>query len=203
MRISKPRRGRKANRRLDMTEIRSLVADQRTWCAVAIVTAPDDGSKWWRIVNNREGAPADIVVDVITQPDLIPLTCRLGGFSGRHGVLEVPAVGDEVIVGVPAGQIDFMPTILGHVSNSIGAMGGQGAAEARTVIVNAQVLVHDGEGGAVSLALKSDVQQVRDELTAHTHLFGELTCTGGTVAGSVAPGPSVTAPVGTSILLGK
>lgn len=189
------KRGKSAHR-LDLTPLKEALKDRRCWTCLAICAAPEGEDSHFEILTDEDNNPIDILVDVITQPDELELTCRLGGMSAI-GILTVPAIGDEVLVCLPGGQIDFMPTIVALMST--GRMPKaplQGPAPLRTLIVNFEVLVHDGLGGAEELAYKSDVQAVRDELHEHEHDYipgssGTATTTGG---------PSVTAPVGTSVL---
>lgn len=192
-RITRPNRGRRPRKRLDLTDVRSLVADRRIWCSVGKVIVPDDheGAQHFELVTGAGGAITDILVEVELQPSLQDVTCRMSGFAGGagRGIWTVPAVGDEVLVMLPEGQIAFMPTIVGILSTrDIPNDGGQGPAEGRTIIVNSEVLVHDGSGGAVPLALKSDV----DALANYVDTELSLPVVGGgggnaTVATTVAP----------------
>jgi hypothetical protein len=195
-RITKPKRARGAVKRLDLSDMRSLFKDRRVWTAIGIVTAPE-GDEHWQIVQNDQGTSVDVIVEVVLQPSEEPCSCRLAA-----GIFDVPDEGDEVAVLVPDGELDFMPLIVCRLSTN-NLPTAQGPQPGRIAIVRGEVVVHDGAGGAVSLALKSDVQAVRDDLHEHSHAFGSLVCSGGTVSGSTAAGPSVTEPTGTSVLLGK
>lgn len=164
----------KATRRLPVAELRELVRDHRSWCRLGLVYEPDSGSHYELVV---EGSTlVDVLVEVEIVPDRIPLTCRLSSVAGGSGIgiWTIPAVGDEVIVAVPDGDIAFAPTIVALLSTGdIPNPSGQGPAPGRTIIVNDEVLVHDGSGGAVPLALKSDVQEVVDAIKNSAVLAGD------------------------------
>lgn len=216
----RPKRGRKATKRLDLTDIRAVMRDNRVWSGLAIVVQPDDGP-YWQIIGT-DGEDADIHVEVVLQPSGVPLTARL-----RAGVWEVPAVGDEVAVIIPDGATDFQPIILGILSTgSVPNPSGQGPAPGRILLVKPSVMVHDGAGGAASLALKSDVEAVEAHVVRvdnkyATHIHSDSTTaptTGPVQAGSILPNGSpppnyfdgtALSPadpadiVGTSVLLAK
>jgi hypothetical protein len=196
-RLKKPRRGNRATKRLDLSDLRALLRDRRVWCAIGKVIDPDGNGQHFELVTNAGGALVDITVEVELQPSLQDVTCRMSGFAGTAGagIWTVPAVGDEVIVAIPEGEIAFQPTIIGVLSTrNIPNGGGQGPAAARTIIVNGEVLVHDGSGGAVALALKSDVDNLADYIT-NTLTLPVSGATAGPIAGS--PAPSAT---GTTVL---
>lgn len=203
-RITRPKRGRRPRKRLDLSDMRSLVADRRLWCAIGKVIVPDDheGATHYELVTGPGGAIVDLLVEVELQPGLQDVTCRMSGFAGGAGVgiWTVPAVGDEVLVALPEGMLEFMPTIVAMLSTrDIPNAGGQGPALGRTIIVNGEVLIHDGAGGAVPLAKKSDV----DDLATYVDTELSLTVVGG--GGGNATGATTSAPVaeGTAILRAK
>ena len=201
------RRRKLGAKRLDMTQIAAAFADGRQWATLAIVTKQDGTSSHFELATEGDTL-VDILVDVETVPDGIDLTCRLAGGSGSQGVWQIPAAGDEVIVVLPTGRVDFMPMIVGIMSGqSISNPSGQGPAAGRTVVCNSEVLVHDGDGGAVSLALKSDVQALKDDLdshlteyNAHVHATAGLGTPSPPTVGSVV---TPTTPTGTTVLKGK
>lgn len=205
MRITKPYRGRKAVKRLDLTDMREVFRDRRVWSSVGVVTIPDGESTWWEIVQHDDGSSVDVLVDVVLHPSETPVTCRLAA-----GIFDVPDEGDEVAVILPEGAIDFMPIIVCRLStNSVPTA--QGPQPGRIAIIRDQVVVHDGDGGAVSLALKSDVDDLAgyvsdqfDPAGGHTHKAivpaqPTLIVEGG---GGIGPTTVPTAE-GTSVLLGK
>jgi hypothetical protein len=189
VRIIKPKRSRGPVKRLDLTDMRELFRDHRLWSAVGIVTKPDDAESHYEIV--QSGADAiDILVEVVTQPGLDNLTCRMLG-----GVFDIPDEGDEVAVLVPEGTRDFMPVIVGRLARAVPTV--QGPQPGRIVIVRDEVIVHDGSGGAVSLARKQDVINVNEKYADHKHIAagsptsGPLSPVVGTV---VSPGSPVVPP---------
>jgi hypothetical protein len=178
--ITKPMRGRRPTKRLDLSDIKEALRDQRVWAALAVVTEPDDGSPHWTIV----GGNADVLVEVVTT-DGVPLSCRLAA-----GMWLVPDPGDEVAVLVPDGEVDWMPVITCILSHALPT--DQGPQPNRIVIVRGEVLVHDGTGGAVPLALKSDVEAVDAKLDAHFHQLDSVSIgdpTSGPVS-SIPPNPA-------------
>lgn len=192
MRITKPKRGRGPVKRLDLTDMRELFKDRRLWSAIGIVMAPE-GEQHWEIVQNDAGDGVDIIVEVVTQPGLETVSCRLPA-----GVWDVPDEGDEVAIVFPEGDRDFMPVIVARLStNVVPTAGGQGPQPGRIVIARDEVFVHDGNGGAVSLARKQDVINVDEKYADHKHLAagsptsGPLSPVVGTVA---APGSPVVPP---------
>jgi len=182
MRITAPKRGRRGAKRLDLTDMRDLFRDHRMWFALGIVERPDDGDDTAII-----GA-TDVQIEVVLQPSLQPVTCRLPA-----GVWDVPDEGDEVMVGLPEGAIDFMPVIVGRLSSGhVAAV--QGPQAGRIVLERDEVLVHDGNGGAVSLALKTDVINVDNKYAGHLHLAPNGP-TGGPLATTVPNPPNPNFPV--------
>jgi len=194
------RKRRKGAHRLDLTGLKEALKDRRCWTCLATPVIRDGESEHWSLeLDDVDGSLVDILVTVETQPDGQELTCRLGGMSSV-GALTIPALGDEVLVCVPAGRIDFAPTIVAILSsNDLPNPAGQGPELARTLIVNSEVMVHDGVGGAVPLALKSDVQAIRDDLDGHSHTY----IPGTNPVAQTTLNPSVTAPTGTTVLKAK
>ena len=154
MRTSTPKRGRKAAKRLDLTDLRHILRDTRVWAAIGVATAPEDGSQHWRIETDDAGGQVDILVNVVTQPGGVPLQARLAA-----GVWVVPALGEEVAVLVPDGRFDFMPTIVALLSSNTVP---DGTDPTTIVIARGKVLIHDGAGGAAPLPTLS-------EFNNHTH----------------------------------
>jgi hypothetical protein len=187
------------SKKLDMSDLRKLVADNRIWGVLGIVYAPA-GQQHYSI---EEG---DVLVEVETVPDQLDMTCRLGsafGGAGR-GIWDVPPVGSEVLVMVPSGRIDFQPTIVSVLSSGAVPAGIQ---EGRTIIVSGEVLIYDGDPGeAEPVAKKSDVERVRDEFIGHVHGPGPAPPfpTTGPLEGPAGTTPIVSIDVnGTTILKSK
>lgn len=190
------RKRRKAVHRLDLVSLREALKDRRCWTCLAVTEIPDGETSHFELVVDESGDVTDILVDVVTQPEGQELTCRLD----MRGTIEIPGLGDEVLVCLPSGRIDFMPTITGFMSSgNVPNPAGQGPTIGRILIIKEEVLVHDGTGGAKELAYKSDVQTVRDELHGHEHTY----IPGNNAATTTTLGPSVTSPTGTSVLKGK
>ncbi len=201
MKIHKKLRPDRAVKRLDMAELRHLLRDRRVWSKLAVVTAPEDGGDHYEL-HEEDGKIVDITIEVLTIPDKLDLTCRLGFIGASAGMITIPDVGDEVIVAIPDGEIDFMPAVIAMLPRSgVLDAGAQGPAPARVLIVAAEVLIHDGAGGAVPLALKSDVDALRDYVD-NDLMLPVVGGGGGTAQGPAtsAPGPSAE---GTTVLLAK
>lgn len=201
-RISKPYRGSRGAKRLDLTDMRELFRDRRTWVAIGIVTVPDGASSHFELTDT------DILVDVVLQPSLEDVTCRLGA-----GMWVVPAVGEEVAVTFPEGVRDFMPTIQGILSSGVvpAATGGgaQPPTPTRIAIVRTEVVVHDGPGGANPLPTLASLQATIDKLNAlidayngHTHNTA-VGVTGTPIPGIGGPPTDASNAVGTTVLKAK
>ncbi len=192
MRIDKPRRGKKAAKRFDPSDLRHLMRDHRQWCSIGVVVAPTDGSPHYRL--DMDGADAlDVLVEIVLQPSQEPVTARLSA-----GMFMIPAIGEEVAVIVPSGETSFMPVIACILSSNI-VPTTQGPSPTRIVLVRGEVLIHDGTGGAEPLVRKSDFD-------GHTHPLPELV---GTTTYGVIPDPVLHATGGaadvdgTSVLKAK
>lgn len=163
------RAARRGVKRLDASVLRDLVADQRIWAAVGTVIQPDGeaGAEHYELVPGEAGAIVDILVEVVLEPHNIEVTCRLGGAGGARGVITVPDVGDEVLIVVPDGLVDWMPVIVARMSTGlVPNPTGQGPDTSTTVIMDGRVVVHDGQGGAGPLVRKSDFDGHAHELPA-------------------------------------
>lgn len=142
-------------KKLDLTDLRHVLKDNRQWITLAVVVVPEGESSHFELVED-EGQVVDILVDVETVPDGADLTCRLGGGAVAQGIYTVPSVGDEVVVAVPSGSIAFSPTIIALLSSGeVPNPSGQGPAPGRTLVLNGEVLVHDGTGSTDNLVKKS------------------------------------------------
>jgi hypothetical protein len=188
MKISKPMRGRRPTKRLDMTHLRTLLRDRRIWAALGIVVKPAEGdADHWELVTDDAGNVTDILVEVQLVPSKIEVTARLGGFTSTYGIVCVPNLGDEVIVHVPDGEVDWMPVVIAPLSTggvAGGGAGDQAPAPSRIVVVG-DVYVHDGSGGAEPLVKKS-------EFDGHTHGPGTFISPDGAVTGLSDGADSVT-----------
>lgn len=181
MKIDRPKRGSVGAKRIDLSDIREVLKDQRQWCGIGVVIAPSDGSPHWRIETDDDGTEVDVLVEVVLQPSQIPATCRLAA-----GMWTVPDLDEEVAVIIPAGRIDFMPIVIAILSSNVVPGGGQGPAPTNIVIARGpgtKVYIHDGTGGAEPLVKRS-------EFVGHTHKAPTLT------GASYAPGTDPTAETG-------
>lgn len=196
MKITAPYRGRRASKRLDLTDMREVFRDRRTWCAIGVVTVPDGAAAHFEI------SATDILVDVILQPSLHDVTCRLAA-----GMWLLPDVGEEVVVVLPEGEMSFMPTIVGILSSGVVPTAQQPTPQ-RIAIVRPEVVVHDGSGGAVSLAVLTSLQATIDKLNDLITAYNGHVHTGGTISGSTGVTGTLIADgasdgVGTTVLKGK
>jgi hypothetical protein len=166
MNTARPRRRGAGNKRLDMTEIRSALRDERRWTAIGVIVANTDGSPHWRV--EMDGSEAvDIMVDVVLQPSQVPIECRL-----QAGMWIVPRIGEEVAVSIPDGQIDFLPCIIGILSsNEVPTV--QGPTPDRMVFERDEIVAHDGEGGAVPVAIASDLTALKTAIQNAVVISGD------------------------------
>ena len=123
-RSARPMRGRKASRRVDTGAIEAMVRDGRIWTTLGKVMKPDSANEHWKIKTLDDGGGI-ILIEVETLPDSMDLTCRLGtsGFGGGGGLWAIPPVGSIVVVAVPAGEVEFLPTIVGVLDNNAAPVG--------------------------------------------------------------------------------
>jgi hypothetical protein len=204
MKITAPFRGRRATKKLDLTDMRKAFADQRSWCSIGIVTAPDDGDPHFQITDD------DILVEVVLQPSLVPVTCRLAA-----GMWLLPDVGEEVVVTLPEGELTFMPVIAGVLSTGVVPVTSGGGAQPptpqRIVIARQQVVVHDGSGGANPLPTLASLQATIDKLNDVIDKFNGHKHLGVTAGAAISGLPQLTdlevgsaaAAQGTTVLQGK
>lgn len=193
--LTRPYRGQKSSKRMDMTDMRKLFEDRRMYASIGTVTKPSD-IEHFEIVSDETGTPVDVTVEVILQPSLVPATCRIAAT-----VWTVPEDGEEVAVLIPEGDPGFMPIIVAVLSsNSVPAT--QGPALGTISIVRGQVLVHDGAGGAVALALKSDIDATNAQLGSHSHTVAGVSAGGSTLPSGPPTTPAPTA-VGTTVFKAK
>lgn len=162
----KLKRRRIGAKKLDVSDLKRAIRDQRAWVKLAIVVDVDDDGSHFALVEDEAGNVVDVVVEVETVPDRVQLTCRLTGLVGGAGagIWAVPAIDDEVLVCLPDGELDFMACIVATLG-SRDVPSPDAAHEpspGRTLIVNGEVLIHDGTGGTEPLVKKS-------EFDAHEH----------------------------------
>lgn len=195
--IRSRKRRKKPTKRFPQALLRGMLQqDRRLWTALGVVIDPEGVGEHYELVIEN-GVLVDILIEVETVPQRIHLTgCRLAtaAAGAGQGIWTIPNVGDEVAVLVPDGQIDFSPMVVAILSSGdVPNPSGQGPAPNRTIIVNGEVLVHDGSGGAEALVKKS-------EFDGHTHGSGTYQAGGDDVTGTSSGAASVT---GTTILKAK
>lgn len=189
MRVDRPKRGRRAAKRLDLTDMREVLRDRRVWTGLGIATVLDGNTSHWRIHSDDGTTNVDVLVDLVLQPDQTPITARL-----QSGMWIVPNEGDECAVLIPAGRVDFMPIIVGILSNNSVPSSDEQPQPQRIVIVTNDCVITDGNGGTGPLVLRS-------EFLEHGHPTAAL--------GPVSPpvvAPTTTPPAvfpGTTILRSK
>lgn len=191
MKLSKPYRGQRASKRLDLSDLKELLRDRRVWCGIGIATVPAGEASHFFVADD------DVLVDVVLQPSLLDVTCRLAA-----GMWLVPAVGEEVAVIIPEGAIEFMPAIVAILSTGK-VPTDQAPTPERIVIVRSEVVVHDGDGGAEPLptlaSVRASIDALRDALTGLT-----MPVVGGG-GGTVGPPTGISIPEvdGTTVLKAK
>jgi hypothetical protein len=199
VKIDKPLRGARASKKLDLSDLKHILRDRRQWSALGVITANADGSPWWRVETDANGDSVDIMIDVVLQPTLEQVTARLAA-----GMWLVPAIGEEVVVVLPAGRIDFMPTVVAVLSsNNVPTAAGEQPNPTTLVLERAQIVATDGNGGTAAVAMLADLQAQIDWLKSqfdatagHTHAVpGPLvTTTIVTVAENPSAAPTVPPP---------
>lgn len=109
------KRKRVRAKRLDVTDLRALVEDHRVWFFHAVVIDPDGAGQHFDLDEE------DLFIEIETQPGQLDLTARLGSAFGGpgEGLWHIPPVGAEVVVALPAGRIDFQPTIVSVLSGGL------------------------------------------------------------------------------------
>lgn len=127
---SRPERG---TRRLDMSGMRQAMRDRRYWIGVGLVYRPN-GEEHWEL-----DADIGVLVNVELMPDREPLLCRLSGLGegGTHGVWRIPPVGSEVVIGIPGGDLENDPILLGVLASG----GVPSELDADTLVVRAPKVV--------------------------------------------------------------
>jgi hypothetical protein len=195
MRISAPRRQRRGAMRVDLKGLRDALADTRLWASLAIVALPEGEARpHWEIDTDESGNIRDIFVDVVLVPANIEVEARLSGVGTGVAMIDIPALGDEVIIVFPDGRLDHAPTIVARTSGSVRSdVEAQGPAPQRLVIIAPEVLIHNGDGTAEPLVRKSEFDAHREWALGHKHA-GLL---GGTASVAALTSPPASAPVGT------
>lgn len=188
MNITQKHRTRTGSKRIDLSSLRELTQDSRYWVGVALVVV--EGESHYDLDGE------DLIVHVEIQPLGTPVSCRMLAVAGgpNAGIWSVPPVGAEVLIALPNGELGGGGVLIGCLST-----GNTPTNTAQNVIVIAagsKVLIHDGNGGAVPLATKADVQTVVDTYNDHIHLGGDGSPTSkATVTANLIPNPGTPPPL--------
>jgi hypothetical protein len=185
----------RSTRALDINALREALADGRVWTAIGRVSRFDGEPAHFEIFPASAGERADVIVDVELFPQGERVACRL---AGAGALWAIPPVGAEVAVLVPTGDYEADPIIVGVLG-----FPGDGLAESTVIIVapqGGQVLIHDGASGdAQALALKSDVQAIKDAIADAVPTAND----GGAALQNQINAALTNYPVGTSTLRAK
>jgi hypothetical protein len=112
-----------------MAQIRQSMRDGKAWTGLGVVRQfPGESSHF-----DIEGA--EVLVDVELVPNGERILCRLAA-AGGGGYWTIPAIGEEVAVVIPEGDVEADPVIVGTLSDAPA-----GVAVDRVVIVRAGVRV--------------------------------------------------------------
>ena len=128
----------------DLAAMREAMADPRAGRSVALglVVADDDSG------SHYEATDTDILVRVELQPEQRKLWCRLAGMAAGRGVSMIPAVGDEVVIVIPGGEIHADPILVAILAT--GSVSGN-MAERTVVITGNDVKITALAGGSVTV----------------------------------------------------
>lgn len=122
MKISRMSRRNAAAKRMDLSDIKSALADNAIRVAIGVVRSTNESEKHYEVV--MDGSTVfDVLVDVELMPSSADVTCRLGTMAGGAGggLWRIPAEGTEVMVVVPqldegGDDLSWMPTIVAVLS---------------------------------------------------------------------------------------
>jgi hypothetical protein len=164
---TRPYRGNSPTKQLDLSPLKQALMDRRVWTGVGVVYRPDGESQHFEVDGE------DVLIHLHLVPDGTDLTARLGTFAGGAGMglWRVPAAGDEVAVLIPAGELGYMPIVVGVLSS------GQAparVAENRTILVATDTV----EITAPRVVLGPDPDQVIDAQDGFVHAKGTDPYTG-------------------------
>lgn len=222
--------GSRTGKPIKAADWRDFNGDDKLWVSVGTVNKPDALDAHFEIVD--DDGTKDILVEVLLAPGGEQITARLGSAAGGagRGLWRIPAVGTEVAVLLPSGELDGDPVILATMSTDavpdginetililrndaailIEATNGDTTVKASgdvhvTCGAGKKVYVRDGASGGEALVTKS-------EFNAHVHALPPLVAAGSPVEAPSGPGPAppsagnVAAPTpvtGTTILVAK
>lgn len=182
----RPVRRSRGAKRLPAEDLRELLKDGRLWVVRGTVFVPPGATTHWRLDRDKAGK-REVLVEVETAPHKHDLTCKLAT-SGGGGLWHVPAVGTQVLVEVPDGEVDDEPVIVGVLEEPPAR-----ASTDRTILVDparVEVAAPDvrlGDGDASHPVgrgdrLESKLNDLIDKYNTHTHV----------VPGAATGGPGIT-----------
>lgn len=108
--MDRSKRGKRGAKRLDLAVLREALKDGKVWSGLGVVTLFQGETSHFEIIA-EEGVNVDILVDVELMPNREKVACRLGQ-GGGGGVWKIPAVGVEVAVLIPQGDLGADPIIV-------------------------------------------------------------------------------------------
>jgi hypothetical protein len=103
------KRPRPGAKRLDLTELRAAMRDERAWTALGLVWLPPGETSHYDLEPDSNGQGTDVLVHVQQMPNGEPLLCRLA----CAGVWRIPPIGWEVDLVIPDGELEGGAYIVG------------------------------------------------------------------------------------------
>lgn len=164
MRFRSAKRQKLGAKRPNIALFRSVFEDRRIHTDIGIVQPDDDGPHYRIDTENN-----DVLVEVVLQPSLVPVTCKL---MMPGGIWCIPNAGEEVAVFMPGGQLDGTPFCIPFFASADGLP--EDLAVNRTVIVRTMVIVHDGTGGAKAVAYADHTHLDSNGMETTTAISGTL-----------------------------
>lgn len=177
MRIESTKRRKKPTRRFPEQEIRELCRDGRVWARKAQVFEPNGPGSHFKIHTDPSTGAKKVMIEVMTLPEGEDLTCQLS----TRPVWYIPPPGTVVFVGIPSGEIDHCPEIVGisdsgDADDDIGTDRTLIASEVE-VVVKAPTGKLGGVDASEPLVLgnqwKDFAGAIIDAIVAHRHVSGE------------------------------
>lgn len=105
-------RGKTPAKRMDVSNLKHVLRDERIWCFRGRVFAPDGGSHW-RV--DTSGGGRRVLVEVESLTTGLHVTCKLSTCAGGSGtgLWFIPKAGTIVLVDISDGAIEGFPAIVG------------------------------------------------------------------------------------------
>lgn len=188
-----------------LASFRDLIADEQVFLVRARVAVLEGDTT--HFFTNTEG---DMVIGCLSMRHGTPMYALLrGGADDGSGTWAIPDPGTEVMVGFDGGDVESD----GFIVSTHGTRWPSGISSAQVHVVGDSVEARSFGGTAVSLAKKSDVQDIRDYVNnqfsavgGHTHaVSGAATTSIISVAAEGASPPTIPPgePDGTDVLKGE